>query len=354
MRRDMGRPLKHIQRIVRGGRVLRYLRAPGTARVRLPDLPEDDPAFVAAYLAAMNGAPAQRSTAAPGTIGALCEAYLRTAEHAGQSPDYRRVIRREIEAIRATGGKARTADLASRHIAADVSSLSPHAGVARLKAWRLLCRYGASVGALADDPARTVRQPRTPRTDGHAPWTAAEIARFRARWPFGTVERAAMELLHWTGARIGDAVLIGPQHVGDDGVLTYRQSKTGDLAYCPWTCALPAYAAPIAPDRAMMHAALEARPSGHLTWLATSAGTRSKEGLGNLVTAACQSARVARSAHGLRKTRAVALADLGASALQIAAWTGHRTLKEVERYTSAANRRALVTGTDPERGAVKI
>lgn len=352
MRSGMGRPLKHVQRIVRGDRVLRYLRVPGQPRIRLPDLPEDHPDFLAAYLEATRGAPAAKPRAAPGTIGALCEAYLRTAEHAAQSPDYRRVIRREVEAIRAAGGAARAMDLAPRHIAADVSALAPHAATARLKAWRLLTRYGAATGALTGDHARGVRPPRLPRSDGHAPWTAAEVERFRARWPVGTIERAAMELLHWTGARIGDAVLIGPQHVGADGVLSFRQAKTGGLAHVPWTCPLPPYAAGMAADREAMHAALAARPSAHLTWLATSRGTRSKEGLGNLITAACAAAKVAKSAHGLRKARAVALAQAGASTRQIAAWTGHRTLDEIEHYTDAVDRRRLVTGTDPERGAV--
>ena len=47
------------------------------------------------------------------------------------------------------------------------------------------------------------------------------------------------------------------------------------------------------------------------------------------------------SAHGLRKARAAGLASLGAPPHEIMAVTGHRTLKEVERYTLAANQRTL-------------
>jgi integrase len=45
--------------------------------------------------------------------------------------------------------------------------------------------------------------------------------------------------------------------------------------------------------------------------------------------------------HGLRKRAAADLADSGANAHEIGAVTGHTTLKEVERYTKAANRKRL-------------
>jgi integrase len=47
------------------------------------------------------------------------------------------------------------------------------------------------------------------------------------------------------------------------------------------------------------------------------------------------------SAHGLRKAAARRLAEEGCSAHEIAAWTGHLTLKEVERYTRAADQARL-------------
>jgi integrase len=43
------------------------------------------------------------------------------------------------------------------------------------------------------------------------------------------------------------------------------------------------------------------------------------------------------TAHGLRKAAARRLAEAGCTALQIAAITGHKTLKEVSRYTAAAD-----------------
>jgi len=45
--------------------------------------------------------------------------------------------------------------------------------------------------------------------------------------------------------------------------------------------------------------------------------------------------------HGLRATGCTRLADAGCSAHEIAAWSGHMTLKEVERYTKSANQKRL-------------
>ena len=45
--------------------------------------------------------------------------------------------------------------------------------------------------------------------------------------------------------------------------------------------------------------------------------------------------------HGLRKATLRRLAERGASAKQIAAVSGHETLREIERYTRAADQAAL-------------
>ena len=47
------------------------------------------------------------------------------------------------------------------------------------------------------------------------------------------------------------------------------------------------------------------------------------------------------SAHGLRKAAARRLAEAGCSAHEIASITGHASLREIARYTEAADRRKL-------------
>ncbi len=47
------------------------------------------------------------------------------------------------------------------------------------------------------------------------------------------------------------------------------------------------------------------------------------------------------SAHGLRKSACKALAEAGCSPHEIMAITGHKTLKEVERYTKGVEQKKL-------------
>lgn len=72
-----------------------------------------------------------------------------------------------------------------------------------------------------------------------------------------------------------------------------------------------------------------------------------------MIREAAKAARVEKSAHALRKAHAVALAEAGATTHQIAAWTGHQTLKEVERYTRDASRRNANMGTGRKRNSAK-
>ena len=344
--------LKGLMEIHKGSRSYWYLRRRGLPLVRLPDLPHDDPAFLAAYTKAWEeGAPIIRATS--GTVAALIEACQASDAFLRLSKVYRSTLRRHFGAIRAAYGNGRYAGLRSKHIQADVARAENPTD--RRKAWRFLGSFAVEEGLLSRDPSDGVTAPSRARTEGHPPWTTEEVARYRERWPIGTVPRAGMELLHWVGARIGDGVTLGPGMVDQDGVLIFRQSKTQDLAYVPWSCSLPDYAASMAADRDLMHQALAAVSKGHMTFLATAQGrTRSEKALGTLIRESALKAKVKKTAHGLRKARAVALAEAGATAHQIGAWTGHHSLKEVEHYTRAANRRRAVMGSEQERNVQTV
>lgn len=112
---------------------------------------------------------------------------------------------------------------------------------------------------------------------------------FRGKWRIGSVQRLCFELILWTGARISDAAKIGPVMVGRDGMLQFTQQKTGEPAFVPWTCALPAHGRDMRADRDMMHAALGARSEIHMTFLATAQGrTRSSKALGHVISDAAK------------------------------------------------------------------
>jgi integrase len=345
--------LKHVQTVRKpNGRVLRYLRVPGKKRQKLPDLPPDHPEFLRAYLSLIGGAEPE-SAPASGTLAAMIMAFLRSDKYLSLSKVYRVTVRRHCDAIRAKGGKAMSAHLRPDHIKIDCQPLAPHAARARLKTWRLICAFGEQSGMMPGNPAEMVKPKKAPKTDGHPPWTASEIDQFRQHWAVDTVQRRAFELLFWTGARTNDAVTLGRGKIGRDGVLCYVQSKTGQPAYVPWACALPPFASE--GDRELLMESLGHAPA-QMTFLATAQGrSRTEKGLSNLISEAAKAAGVwGRSAHGLRKSRTIALVDGGATEAQGMAWTGHLTSGEFVHYARGRNRRAAVIGTEPAQASVSV
>lgn len=326
----------------RKGKPRHYLQVKGQKLIRLPDAPMDSPDFLAAWAAAMKRAKGVAPRPGKGTIAALCTSFLLSRDFRDNSTSYQSILRRHCMAIEGRAGGAYAKDLMPRHITADMAPLTASVALARLKTWRALCKHGLASGALLSDPTATIKRPEQAKNGGHEAWTRDEVATFRARWPIGTTQRAIFEVLHWTGARISDAVRLGPGMVRKEGVLVFRQQKTGEPANVPWTCTLPGYVE--AADRDMMLAAI-AHLSGQMTFLATRHDrTRSGKSIGGDVSAAAKLAGVKKTAHGLRKTRATALAEGGATASQIAAWTGHKTLAEVEHYTREYDRMKAVMG----------
>lgn len=339
--KDWGVKLPRVQRIRRAGRVLCYHRPTQT---RLPDLPETHPEFIAAWAQAEAQAK-PKPKAAAGTVDAAAITALSHRTFTAYSRGYQSIMRREIDAIRTAYTGLTMTGLRTHHIRADLGKLGISQANARLKAWRYLCARAIEAGALREDPSLGIKKLRA-KTDGFTRWSPADIAAFRKRWPIGGVARACFELVYWTGARTVDAVRMGRQHIDAGGVLVFRQSKTGGHAHVPWTAALPDYAASWSADRQMMHEALQCLAGG-LTFLEANGRVRSVKGLGNTINEAARGAGLEdRTAHGLRKARLSLIAEHGGTAHAIMAWGGHKSLNEVQHYTTSATMRGLVTGVE--------
>ena len=333
--------LPRVHRITKAsGAVFKYH---ARTRAKLPvGIPETDPSFIEAWAAEERKAPRKASKAATGTVAAACETFLASRTYLDLKPAYRANIRRHVEAIRAQGAKALIADLMPRHISQDIEPLSPSVASARIKAWRKMATFWAAKGITATDLAASVKRKPMPQTDGHLAWTDPDVDAFRAYWPIGTPQRQAFELLQWTGARCVDAVRLGPQNVGADGVLTYVQSKTGEPAHVPWTC----QAFGLEHQRTDLMTCIE--DTRALVYMLTAYGKpRTQAGFSHWFSAAAKSAGLQRkTAHGLRKYRMIQMAENGLSILVMQAWVGHTTMEEVEEYTRQANRRKTIAGTD--------
>lgn len=322
-----------------------YLRRKGLPTVAMPDAPAHSPRFLAAYVAAHDGKePVQKPRT--GSIAAAVAAFIASDEYLSKAATTRAVWRRGLDDIRTHYGTATLADLAERHIRSDLSRLKPNPANQRLKIWRAACAWWAETGLHPGNPTKGIDKRKTAKTDGHTPWSTADVTAFRARWPIGTDQRLAFETLHWLGCRMGDAVALSEAMISPDGWITYRQQKTGGEVSVPLTAPAPAFAAP----DGMLAQCLAVRRR-HFMLITTAHGAaRSGKAASQWFSAAARAAGLKdRTGHGLRKTRAEILANNGASAHQIGAWLGHESLTETQRYAAKYDRRKMLEGPDRER-----
>jgi integrase len=308
--------------------------------------------FMRQYAAALEGVHAQASNigasrTVAGTVNALVKTYL---DPLSSSPfkigatETRRCRRNILENFAAAhGDKAlfrtdsngrRTMLLTREHLQRIVNekAATPFAQRNFLNALRAMFRWAAKEGRIPDDPTLGVTREKV-KTTGYKTWSEDHIARFEVHYPIGTKARLAFALLLYSGQRRSDVVKIGRQHIYND-VLTIDQGKTkgGEEAHLE---------IPVHPK---LREIIDATPTvGVKTFLVTHFGKPyTAAGFGNWFRELCNRADCPDvSAHGLRKATARRLAEIGCSANQIAAITGHASLSEVQRYTKAADRKRM-------------
>jgi integrase len=312
------------------GHVYCYFRRRGFPKVRLPGLPWS-PQFMAAHEKALGSAPepigAARSKA--GSVAAAIASYYgSTAFTKTLAPETQGVRRTVLDAFAREHGDKMIRAMPSKFIRALLDAMQPTAAKNWLSAIRALAQHAIKVGLLDDDSTLGVKLNRK-AGDGFHTFTEEEIAQFEAHHPIGSRERLAFALGLYTAQRRGDVVRMGRQHVRGD-VLHVKQQKTGaELAI------------PIHPELAAILATV---PATQMTFLQT---LRGKPFTGHAFSAwfakACDAAGLpsACTFHGLRKAACRRLAEADCTVHQIAAISGHATLREVERYTKAADQAKL-------------
>jgi integrase len=308
--------------------------------------------FMRQYAAALDGVKAQATNVGakrtvPGSLDALIVAYLDPQSSSlfkTRAPETQRTCRNILEKFRREHGHKplyrtdsrgqRTMLLTREHMQRIVNSKAetPFAQRNFLNTVRVMYQWALKEGRIPGDPTLGVTREKV-KTTGYRTWSEPEIARFEATHPVGSKGRLAFALLLYTGQRRGDVVQLGRQNIHND-VLIIDQGKTegGEQAHLE---------IPLHPK---LREIIEATPTvGVKTFLVTHFGKPyTAPGFGNWFRELCDAAGCQGvSAHGLRKATARRLAEIGCSANQIAAITGHATLKEVQRYTQAADRKRM-------------
>jgi integrase len=337
-----------------GGAKARYYFRRFGKRIALPGLP-GSPEFMAAYQLALTDQlprpPIGASRTKPGSISALIVAYFGSPQFLSLAPATQQTYRLILQKFRTEHGDKPVALLTRKHINAMLAQrvMTPAAANHWLRLLKMLMTFAVAEGWRKDDPAIGIDRIKT-RSNGFHTWSETEIAAFEAHHPIGSKARLAFALLLYTAQRRSDVVKMGRQHVSAD-VVKVRQQKTGTML-----------AIPLHPDLA---AVIASTPSQHLNYLVTEYGKPfTAAGFGGWFGARCDEAGLPKKcrAHGLRKAACRRLAEAGCSANVIAAISGHTTLREVERYTKAADQERMArdgmaaitrttSGNDAERVA---
>ncbi len=321
----------------RHGNVRLYYRRHGR-KIRLRG-PAGSPEFLADYREAAAGI-SERKDNSPGvgkviprSVRWLCVQYFKSAMFKELDPRTQKVRRAILERFckHKNDGDKPFALLQPRHvrIRRDEMSDRPEAANSMVKALRQLYRFALRYDHHDDNPADKVEYLKG-NADGFHSWTLGEIEKYEEMYPVGTTARLALALALYTGQRRSDLVQFGKQHIRD-GWLVFTQHKGRNRN--PVRMEIP-----IIPE---LQSVIDQTPTGDLTFLVTTFNRPfTSNGFGNRFRKWCDDAGLPQcSVHGLRKAAAARLAELGCTEQEIMAITGHRTSKEVTRYTRAASQK---------------
>jgi integrase len=337
--------LKHVNAFRnarrKDGRIRYYFRRRGQKAIALPGVPGSDE-FMSAYGLALAMQPDPQgeigaARTAPGSVDALAVSYYKSAEWQGLAAETQRNRRYAIEAFRARHGTKRVALLRPEHIRLMLAEIDrPGARSNWLKSIRGLLR-SAIPALLQSDPTVGIVVKRV-STAGHHCWSDDELAQYRAHWPLGTQQRLVFEFALETASRRGEITKLGPQHVKGGRIHIARSKGSRDVDI---------------PMSAELTAAIAAMPKAHLTFIHGPDGRpRAKDALTKDFRAWVAEAELPPHCrlHGLKKSAMRRLAEAGATAHELMAVSGHRTLSEVQRYSDAADKTRLADSAMAKRG----
>jgi integrase len=323
-------PHLHKER-TRHGKTVWFFRIGKGPRIRIRG-DYGSPEFEAAYRAALQAEPPtpSKQTAAKGTLGWLVAQYRESAAWSVLSEATRRQRDNIFKQVIKTAGQEPLSRIMGKSIQAGIDrrKATPHQARHFVNAMRGLFTWAVAAEHVKTDPTAGKAAPK-PRGDGDGfePWDDGDLANSQARWPLGTRERVARDVLFYTGLRRGDAVVVGKQHV-KNGVIRLTTEKTGERVVIP-----------IEPE---LEETLKAGPCGDLSFIATSSGKpMKKESFGNWFRDVCNAAGIKKSAHGLRKAGATRDVNRGWTESELEAKYGWRGGRMASHYTRTMNREQL-------------
>ena len=204
---------------------------------------------------------------------------------------------------------------------------------------------------LASSPVIGIKTRKLAQSEGWPAWSDKDCAQFEKRWPLGTHQRLAYEIMRWTGLRIRDAVRLGPEHVKQ---LKAVNGKTVTMiSLVPIKTRKQPLSRMFAQMTPQLRRAIDAMPVvGLQTFIVNRGQNRTKSWPvngqpSNWFKEACVEARICPAkgrgcaAHGLRKYRLVELLHQGWTYEQIMRLSGHTSRVTLEKYLRGADREMM-------------
>jgi integrase len=323
--------LKYVNEYLdRHGKLRRYFRR-GVTRGPLPG-DVGSPEFMAAYHGYLSGAaeplPAASLAKPEGSLGALITEFYGSRQFRDLKPSSRKTYRRVLEPLaRAHGHRtAQITHLEAAKVIAKIGEDRPSMANLTKAVMQNLMKYAIKAKRRQDNPFIGIDPF---KTGTHHTWTEGELRSFEQRWPLGTRQRLAYALLLYTAQRVGDVAKMKRSDI-IAGELHVLQEKTGAELYLP-----------VVPE---LELAMRAYPAKGMTLIGREDGRPlTARSLSEFMASAIDAADLPAKCvpHGLRKAAMRRLAEDGRTEKQIAAVSGHKTLREIERYTAAADQRRL-------------
>lgn len=374
--------LKYLWKTRQKGRVYWYYRR-GSRSIRLAG-EYGSAEFLDDYrrIHATFETPTEKTTAKPGSLKALIEDYKKTQKYLIKKPKTKKGYLLYLDVLETTYGHLPVATLPQPFIIAlrDKYLDHPRTGNFYVQVMSILMSRAKEIGWIKHNPAEGVELLET--GEGHRAWEESEIALFRKRWDWGTLERTAFELALNTGQRGGDCAAMERAHISG-GVIEVRQRKTSKKGKTRKKRMISGRVwIPISND---LRKALDAWDARQQAWIDNRLNRRKplpihidvkkmvltgKKGkafgegtFSHLINDACKEVKERNAAgeevpalavgmasggltaHGLRFTAATRLRELGLSWDVIASITGHETAEIVAFYSERKRKSGFAVAT---------
>ncbi len=322
--------LKYVNEYIdRTGKLRRYFRKGGKQLGPLDGEPGSEQ-FMTAYAAYLAEKPrAAKTTLHADSLGKLIIDFYGSRLFTDRKPSTRQLYKYALEPLAKEHGHRSASAMTAEHAEKIINKIGekrPGMGNLTRAVMRRVMQFAVKTKLRKDNPMLGID---AFKVGEHHTWNDAELKQFEDKWRLGTRQRLAYALLLYTGQRVGDVAKMNRADVSD-GLIHVVQQKTGAELWVP-----------IHPE---LQRAMKASPAKGLTLVGDANGRPLKRAaLSALMRSAIREAGLPTRcvAHGLRKASMRRLAEADGTANQIASISGHKTLKEVERYTKAADQLKL-------------